>query len=84
MKKILFIGVLISLNCCQKPDEKCGQIIQKTMISEKYYFILQTDENIHYYSNPSNPTIPDDGIRQGAVTKEVYDSFSVGEKYCTE
>ncbi|MEK9739691.1 MAG: hypothetical protein VW262_00740 [Flavobacteriaceae bacterium] len=54
------------------------------MISEKYYFILQTDEYVHYYSNPSNPTIPDDGIRQGAVTKEVYDSFSVGETYCTE
>ena len=84
MKKTLLIGLFLSLYCCQKPDDKCGQVIQKKMINNKYYFVLQTEEYVHYYSNPSNPTIPDDGVRQGAVTKEVYDSFSVGDTYCSE
>jgi len=84
MKKTLLIGLFLNLYCCQKPDDKCGQVIQKTMINNKYYFVLQTEEYVHYYSNPSNPTIPDDGVRQGAVTKEVYDSFTVGDTYCSE
>jgi hypothetical protein len=45
---------------------------------------LQTDEYINYYNNPGQPNLPDDGVRQGLVTKETYDNFEVGEEYCSE
>ena len=69
---------------CQKSDERCGIIIQKIEINKILYFVLQTDEYINYYNNPNQPNLPDDGVRQGVVSKEVYENFDVGEEYCSE
>ena len=49
------------------------------------YFIIQTDNdsNNNYYDENS-PGIPDDGIRQGSVSEEIYNSFEIGDEYCSE
>jgi|TARA_B110000259_G_C14017567_1_gene401898 uncharacterized linocin/CFP29 family protein len=69
---------------CQKSNEKCGQIIQKEIIASNYYFILQTDNYINYYNTPQDSTLPDNGVRQGSVSKEIYDAFEIGDEYCSE
>ena len=83
MVKLLILALIIFTNC-QKSDERCGIIIQKIEIQSKFYFVLQTDEYINYYNNPNQPNLPDDGIRQGIITKETYDNFEIGEEYCSE
>ena len=84
MKKLpLLLMMLIFFNC-QNEDERCGQIIQKVTQNAIYFFVLQTDENISTYGDPNLPSIPDDGVRQGSVSKEVYESFEVGDEYCAE
>ncbi len=84
MCRLIILGILILFTNCQKSDERCGIIIQKVEINTKLYFVLQTDEYINYYNNPNQPNLPDDGVRQGIVTKETYDKFEVGEEYCSE
>jgi hypothetical protein len=83
-KGLLILIILILFIKCQKSDERCGIIIQKVEIQTTLYFVLQTDEYINYYNNPGQPNLPDDGVRQGIVTKETYDNFKVGEEYCSE
>ena len=83
MVKLLILALIIFTNC-QKSDERCGIIIQKIEIQSKFYFVLQTDEYINYYNNPNQPNLPDEGIRQGIITKESYDNFEIGEEYCSE
>ena len=83
MVRFLILALIIFTNC-QKSDERCGIIIQKIEIQSKFYFVLQTDEYINYYNNPNQPNLPDDGIRQGIITKETYDNFEIGEEYCSE
>ena len=83
-KGLLILVILILFIKCQKSDERCGIIIQKVEIHTTLYFVLQTDEYINYYNNPGQPNLPDDGVRQGIVTKETYDNFKVGEEYCSE
>ncbi len=84
MKKGIILVLGLGFIQCQKENDKCGQIIQKVNREGIYYFVLQTDENVHYYSTPNNFNIPDDGIRQGIVSKETYDSYAVGNNYCTD
>jgi hypothetical protein len=83
-KGLLILVILMLFTKCQKSDERCGIIIQKVEIQTTLYFVLQTDEYINYYNNPGQPNLPDDGVRQGLVTKETYDNFEVGEEYCSE
>ncbi len=83
-KGLLILVILILFIKCQKTDERCGIIIQKVETQTTLYFVLQTDEYINYYNNPGQPNLPDDGVRQGLVTKETYDNFEVGEEYCSE
>ena len=84
MKKLpLFLIMLIFFNC-QNEDDRCGQIIQKVTQNAVYYFVLQTDENIRSFGDQNLPSIPDDGVRKGSVSKEVYESFEVGDEYCAE
>jgi hypothetical protein len=83
-KGLLILVILMLFIKCQKSDERCGIIIQKVEIQTTLYFVLQTDEYINYYNNPGQPNLPDDGVRQGLVTKETYDNFEVGEEYCSE
>ena len=84
IKRFLVISVLIFFSKCQLPDERCGTIIQKSIIDNNYYLVLQTDEYINYLNNPNQPNLPDDGVRQGKVSKEIYENFNVGEEYCSE
>ena len=48
------------------------------------YFVLQTDDYVRSYGDPNLPGIPDDGVRQGSVTKENYERFDIGDEYCSE
>ena len=59
-------------------------IIQKVKIDLSYYFVLQTDEYINYLNNPAQPNLPDDGVRQGKVSEEIYNNFDVGDFYCSQ
>jgi hypothetical protein len=84
MGRFFILGIFFFFINCRKSDERCGIIIQKIEINKTLYFVLQTDEYINYYNNPNQPNLPDDGVRQGVVSKEVYDNFDVGEEYCSE
>jgi hypothetical protein len=46
--------------------------------------VLQTDDYVRSYGDPNLSGIPDDGVRQGSVTKENYERFDVGDEYCSE
>lgn len=76
---LLFILFFIT---CQRSNERCGQIVQKVSQNNVYYFILQTDDYANSYGDPELPIIPDDGIRQGSISKETYEAFNIGEDYC--
>ncbi len=84
MKKLLIFNFIILFLNCQKEDSRCGQIIQKVTQGGNYYFVLQTDDNIGSYGDIDTPSIPDDGVRQGSVTKESYERFNVGDEFCSE
>ena len=84
MKKLLLFAFIILIFNCQKEDDRCGQIIQKVIQGTNYYFVLQTDDYVRSYGDPNLPGIPDDGVRQGSVTKENYERFDVGDEYCSE
>ena len=84
MGRFFILGIFFFFINCQKSDERCGIIIQKVEIQTTLYFVLQTDEYINYYNNPGQPNLPDDGVRQGIVTREAYDKFEIGEEYCSE
>ena len=38
----------------------------------------------NYYNTPQDSALPDNGVRQGTVSKEIYDSFEIGDEYCSE
>ena len=84
MGRFFILGIIFLFSTCQKSAERCGIIIQKVEIQTTLYFVLQTDEYINYYNNPGQPNLPDDGVRQGIVTREAYDKFEIGEEYCSE
>ena len=84
MRKLILFGISLILSNCQKNDEKCGQIIQKAINNSTYYFIIQTDNDSNNYYDDNSPGIPDDGIRQGSVSEEIYNSFKIGDEYCSE
>jgi len=83
MKQIQFIIVLFLFWGCQKEDDRCGTIIQKTSQGDSYIFVLQTDLNFIGYGEENLPNIPDEGVRQGRVSKEVFESFELGDEYCS-
>ena len=84
MRKFILFGIGLILSSCQNNDEKCGQIIQKAINNSTYYFIIQTDNDSNNYYDDNSPGIPDDGIRQGSVSEEIYNSFKIGDEYCSE
>tara|TARA_B100000768_G_scaffold41709_1_gene40606 strand:+ start:1797 stop:2054 length:258 start_codon:yes stop_codon:yes gene_type:complete len=84
MRKLILLGISLILCSCQNNDEKCGQIIQKAINNSIYYFIIQTDNDSNNYYDENSPGIPDDGIRQGSVSEEIYNSFEIGDEYCSE
>lgn len=84
MRKLILFGISLILSSCQNNNEKCGQIIQKAINNSIYYFIIQTDNDSNNYYDENSPGIPDDGIRQGSVSEEIYNSFKIGDEYCSE
>lgn len=82
MKKYILLILFFFLNQCNTDTEKCGQIIQKVVQGSTYLFVLQTDDYGTYYADQDLPGVPDDGVRQGAVSKEVYEAFEVGDEFC--
>ena len=84
MRKLILFGIILILSSCQNNNEKCGQIIQKAIKNSIYYFIIQTDNDSNNYYDENSPGIPDDGIRQGSVSEEIYNSFEIGDEYCSE
>ncbi|MDA8877631.1 hypothetical protein N9I15_03205 [Flavobacteriaceae bacterium] len=84
MRQFLFWGLFVFLVGCQATDDRCGTIIQKVEQNENYYFVLQTDEYVNYYNNPNQPNLPDDGVRQGIVSEQIFNDFSIGDTYCSE
>ena len=84
MRKLILFGIILILSSCQNNNEKCGQIVQKAINNSIYYFIIQTDNDSNNYYDENSPEIPDDGIRQGSVSEEIYNSFKIGDEYCSE
>ena len=84
MRKLILFGISLILSSCQNNNEKCGQIVQKAINNSIYYFIIQTDNDSNNYYDENSPGIPDDGIRQGSVSEEIYNSFKIGDEYCSE
>ena len=84
MRKLILFGICLILSSCQNNNEKCGQIIQKAINNSIYYFIIQTDNDSNNYYDENSPGIPDDGIRQGSVSEEIYNSFKIGDEYCSQ
>jgi hypothetical protein len=84
MRKLILFGIILILSSCQNNNEKCGQIIQKAINNSIYYFIIQTDNDSNNYYDENSPRIPDDGIRQGSVSEEIYNSFKIGDEYYSE
>ena len=84
MRKLILFGICLILSSCQNNNEKCGQIVQKAINNSIYYFIIQTDNDSNNYYDENSPGIPDDGIRQGSVSEEIYNSFKIGDEYCSE
>ena len=83
MKRIWFLSFVIFI-ACQKEEDRCGTLIQKVNEGTIYTFVIQTDLNIRGYGDQNLPSIPDDGIRQGQVSKEDYEAFQLGDAYCAD
>ena len=73
MKKIILITYLFFISC--DTSNECGDIVDKYVRDGKYFFTLTRGN-----SNNNNS----EGGGQAEVTKETYESFSVGQEYCLE
>ena len=77
MKKIILIIYLFFISC--DTSNECGQIIDKyETLTEKYYFNL-----INRTGTQTSSNIGGAG-GEAEVTKEIYDSFNIGDEYCLE
>ncbi len=74
LKKFLFIA-LIFISC---DSNDCGNIVDKYESNGLYFFTLTRGS-----ANSSNNS-QSGGGGQAEVTKEVYDSFNLGEEYCID
>ena len=71
MKNFLLLFILFVFSCTIKKD--CGDVAQKFILDGNYYFALAAfggdDQSGDIYGDVE-------------VSKEVYDSFNIGEQYC--
>lgn len=74
VKKLIFL-TLIFLSC---DSNDCGNIVDKYKSNGLYFFTLT-----RVSTNSSNNS-QSGGGGQAEVTKEVYDSFNLGEEYCID
>ena len=81
--KIIFSILAFNLISCKK-DEKCGVIIDKVIIENRYYFIFDSDDFNQFGGTGLNQTIyyVPDNRSSGEVSNDVYTKFRIGEEYC--
>jgi len=83
--KIFFSILGLTLISCKK-EEKCGTIIDKVIIENRYYFIFDSDEFNQFGGTGVNQTVyyVPDNRSSGEVTEDVYTKFRIGEEYCQQ
>ena len=81
--KIIFSILAFTIVSCKK-DEKCGVIIDKVIIENRYYFIFDSDDFNQFGGTGLNQTIyyVPDSRSSGEVSNDVYTKFRIGEEYC--
>ena len=70
MKKLFLLFFIVFLSCV---SNDCGDIVDKYENNGKYFFTL--------VSNSGNSDDNNEGGGQAEVTREVYESFGVGDEY---
>jgi len=73
----------LALLACEKQD-RCGVIIDKVVIEDRYYFIFDSDDFNQFGSTGINQTVyyVPDNTSSGEVNEDIYNKFNIGEEYC--
>ncbi len=81
--RIIFSVFAFTLISCKK-DDKCGVIIDKVIVDNRYYLIFNSDDFNQFGGTGINQSIyyVPDNRSSGEVNKNVYNKFSVGDEYC--
>jgi hypothetical protein len=79
MKKLFFLFYMLSILCCSPEKRNCGDIVQKYSKNGKYFFALTA-----IGGDSGTDGGPGDVFGDTEVTKEIYNSYNVGDGYCLE
>ena len=81
--RIIFSVFAFTLISCKK-DDKCGVIIDKVIVDNRYYLIFNSSDFKQFGGTGINQSIyyVPDNRSSGEVNKNVYNKFSVGDEYC--
>ena len=81
--RIIFSVFAFTLISCKK-DDKCGVIIDKVIVDNRYYLIFNSSDFNQFGGTGINQSIyyVPDNRSSGEVNKNVYNKFSVGDEYC--
>ena len=81
--RIIFSVFAFTLISCKK-DDKCGVIIDKVIVDNRYYLIFNSSDFNQFGGTGINQSIYylPDNRSSGEVIKNVYNKFSVGDEYC--
>tara|TARA_B100000963_G_scaffold321677_1_gene305221 strand:- start:1188 stop:1460 length:273 start_codon:yes stop_codon:yes gene_type:complete len=81
--KIVFSVFAFTLISCKKID-RCGVIIDKVVIEDRYYLIFDSDDFNQFGGTGINQTIyyVPDNRSSGEVSEGIYNKFKIGEEYC--
>ena len=81
--RIIFSVFAFTLISCKK-DDKCGVIIDKVIVDNRYYLIFNSSDFNQFGGTGINQSIYylPDNRSSGEVNKNVYNKFSVGDEYC--
>ena len=72
-----------ALLACEK-EERCGIIIDKVVVEDRYYFIFDSDDLNQFGGTEINQTmyyVPDNRS-SGEVSEGIFNEFKIGEEYC--
>lgn len=81
MKKTLLLLVVLLTQGCVK-DERCGKIINKVIVEDRYFFILDAQNSLNVGSANDPGGYIRDNNASGEVSQAIYDQFNIGEEYC--
>ena len=81
--RIIFSVFAFILISCKK-DDKCGVIIDKVIVKNRYYFIFDSDTFNQFGGTDVNQTVyyVPDNRSSGEVSQDIYSKFSIGDEYC--